>query len=325
MDHRIEVSHRVDIDHRKMNKLGPKDVDHRNLISLTGSPRKETKPLLPPPAFVWPEDQDYRCKISDTDFRVSQMSSDFSDMSNSNFSMCQTSQKVSSCESVERKDVNVESIDMDVSEEDDDESGGLIHLEEDIGDCTTDSLNSFVSIQSNSNNLKLTSSFVEGSSTTMLSSEDIDERLKPNINEGLSNVTVAKTIPLEENSSLCSENQALSFRKEESRAEVPGSSVLMQSVQSNGFDSDFCNRSEFFRRETTVWQQDCQLEQILPFPPNANVRGFGMRMGRSSPRPLRGRAQHRFIYRPHHPRPEVMRGRMPFRARLPQTVRGSRW
>ncbi|KAK6643694.1 hypothetical protein RUM43_005204 [Polyplax serrata] len=319
MDHRIEVSHRIDVDHRKLTKLGPKDVDHRNLISLTGSPRNETKPLPPPPAFVWPEDQDYRCKLSDTDFRVPHRANDFSDVLNSNFNM---SNKVSSVEVGERKDVNVESIDMDVSEEDEEESSGLIQLEEETDERNIEQINSPFLNQSNLRSLNMTSSFMENVGSIVHPNEDVDERLK-SIFGGVIQNAGAKLIPTEESTSVSAEVQLghiqTEIRKDNSGCEIEGQDPP---VEPNGFENDY------FRRET-MWQAEGQADQLLlPCPSNVGLRGmnFAGRMGRNTQRPLRGRGaqQHRF-FRPHHPRPEMMRGRMPFRPRLPPPVRGGRW
>lgn len=330
MDHRIEVSHRIDVDHRKLNKLGPKDVDHRNLISLTGSPRNETKPLPPPPAFVWPEDQDYRCKLTDTDFRVPHRSNEFSDVLNSNFNLSQLPHKVNSGEAVERKDVNVESIDMDVSEEDEEEPSGLIQLEEDLDDRIVDSINSSFLNQPTLNNFNMSSTFMDSVGSTVQTNEDVDERLK-SIFGGVLQTAGAKLIPLEDNSSASSESQLQHLksdvRKDKTGSEITGQELQKQVVEPNGFESEYTDRNEYFRREE-MWQPEREADQVLlPCSSNVNPRGMGytIRVGRNSPRSMRGRAQHRFLFRPHHPRVDMIRGRMPFRPRLPPPVRGGRW
>ena len=62
VDHRSFMGHSStskDVDHRILNNRFKKDVDHRNLISLTGSPRELQPPPLPP--ALWGDvDQDYR-------------------------------------------------------------------------------------------------------------------------------------------------------------------------------------------------------------------------------------------------------------------------
>ncbi|KAK3912167.1 Regulation of nuclear pre-mRNA domain-containing protein 2 [Frankliniella fusca] len=62
VDHRSFPTHSSppkDVDHRILNNRFKKDVDHRNLISLTGSPRELQPPPLPP--NLWGDvDQDYR-------------------------------------------------------------------------------------------------------------------------------------------------------------------------------------------------------------------------------------------------------------------------
>lgn len=328
MDHRIEVSHRIDVDHRKLNKLGPKDVDHRNLISLTGSPKNETKPLPPPPAFVWPEDQDYRCKLTDTDFRVPHRSNNFSDVLNSNFNLSRSPMKVTNVEAPERKDVNVESIDMDVSEEDEEESSGLIQLEEDVDDRIVSSMKSSFLNQPSLNNFNTSSSFMDNVGSTIPPNEDVDERLK-SIFGGVLQRAGGKLVSREEKSAESKGSCVLTeIRDNKSGSEIMGQeSHLQGGIEPNGVESDFTDHNEYFRRES-MWQPESQSEPAVhPCPTNVHLRGmsFGVRMGRNSPRPLRVRPQHRFPFRPHHPRAEAIRGRQSFSPRLPPPVRGGRW
>ncbi|XP_044738871.1 uncharacterized protein LOC123300368 isoform X2 [Chrysoperla carnea] len=83
VDHRILLppphlpSHLADIkgpdtDHR-VGRSANKDIDHRNLISLTGSPGPETTSSVPAPPIppnLWNIDQDYRMHGKDQDYRA---------------------------------------------------------------------------------------------------------------------------------------------------------------------------------------------------------------------------------------------------------------
>lgn len=338
IDHRLgDIDHRLpmrrhDVDQRKLPKMGPKDIDHRNLISLTGSPKKETKPLLPPPPpFVWPGDQDYRSKSGDVDFRISQRPSDFSDpVITTPFNPSQPPPKPVPPPETERKDVNVESIDMDVSEEDEEEPNSLIQLEEDVDERGASFLN-----QSNLNNFNMSSSFMDNMNSNVPKGQDVDERLKSIF--GNNQPPGGKGIPPDCNEDSSRSNEAQVFHEDMPDNRFRGNSENgsddgerdMNNLEPNGFGNDF--QSEPFRREP--WLNNEQLDQMQHLfaanrtGPNAGpgpmMRGgeFSPRMRWNSPRGApRGRGQNRFPFRP---RQDMPRGRMPFRPRM--QVRGGRW
>lgn len=316
MDHRLGLHRRVDLDHRKLQKLGPKDVDHRNLISLTGSPRKETKPLQPPPAFVWPGDQDYRTKPSDIDFRISQRSSDL--VLSSKFNPCQPPPKAPTSEAGERKDVNVESIDMDVSEEDEEDIGNIIQ-EEEVEEKKMSSADLSFLNRSNLTNFSMASSFMENSTSAVQMSQDVDERLKTIFGTRIRGP--GKLSSEYDDESSRSNEVSLTMGdglSEQDRDELNKS-------KPNGFLEDSLEANDYYRREQS-WQVD-SMSDVQPAcqmaPMGVSRSDFPIRMPWNSPRP-RGRGQnHRFPFRPHHPRQESLRPRMPFRPRV--HMRGARW
>lgn len=324
MDHRLPMQQRRDIDQRKMPKMGPKDIDHRNLISLTGSPKKETKLLLPPPPppFVWPGDQDYRSKTGDIDFR--QRQSDFSEViKNTNFNPSQPPPRPGMPEVVqERKDVNVESIDMDVSEEDEEEPGNLIQ-EEEVDDRMVGTMESSFLNQSNITNFNMPS-FMNSMGPNMPNNQDVDERLKT-----IFGSVAGKALPpeYEEDSSRSNEAQILNRDENENQecSDHGSEDGDMNNFEPNGFGNDY---HEIHERFQPPWQNNEQMDHPPPPPPPFRMRGggdFPPRMRWNSPRTPRGGRggnQQRF-FRPHLPRPDMNRGRMPFRPRMP--VRGGRW
>lgn len=108
------------------SRSGAKDVDHRNLISLTGSPRSDTPTsmLEPPPAPppLWSnQDQDYRAQ--DQDYRVAPpVIMDMAIQLKLPPPPPPPLKQSSPIKKAVGNDDNVESIDMDLS---DDESGGI--------------------------------------------------------------------------------------------------------------------------------------------------------------------------------------------------------
>ncbi|KAL0278276.1 UNVERIFIED_CONTAM: hypothetical protein PYX00_000133 [Menopon gallinae] len=321
MDHRLGLHRRVDLDHRKLQKLGPKDVDHRNLISLTGSPRKETKPLQPPPAFVWPGDQDYRTKPADVDFRISQRPSDL--VLSTNFNPCQPPPKAPSSEAGERKDVNVESIDMDVSEEDEEDLGNIIQ-EEEVEDKKMNSADLSFLNRSNLTNFSMASSFMENSTSAVQMNQDVDERLKTIFG---TRICGPGKLPSEYDDESSRSNEVpLSMGDIRHDQDRDNREMELDKSKSNGFLEDSQEGNDYYRREQS-WHADGMSEVPPPChmgPVGPVSRGdFPVRIPWNSPRP-RGRGQnHRFPFRPHHPRQESLRPRLPFRPRV--HMRGGRW